>query len=433
MAGSGDAVAVFGIGEGLAAGADAVEPVALVEDHGVLARGPFANGFDPGGGGRIGAGGTAGRMAAADPVPVGREAGLAAGLLAGSFAAHLAAGYLANLAFAAAFTAAAALLAGGGAAAAVLAAAVLAGGGLAHPLFLLLGLAILGGAALLALRDGAGREARRLAAVGVAAGVGTGLGLLAMLPGPDPVPADTSKDAFLRRAGLAAELRAAYLDRFVRRWARYVQWLALPLAALGAAGPRRARGAATSPARADAAVRERPARATTLAFMTLALAQIFHLGNARSPGAVLAPRIALRNPYAIAAVIGSASLQLAAAYAGYRLLQHVGRIRDTEFMQVVLSSVEDCNPLLKDALAYSLEENVVALASFLEAVALFCWYKAVEVRPFLALCPHLLKRLDEIEGYVEGVSPDRRLVHAEEVRLERAYIARMMPIDDYPS
>ena len=45
---------------------------------------------------------------------------------------------------------------------------------------------------------------------------------------------------------------------------------------------------------------------------------------------------------------------------------------------------------------------------------------------------HHLRRLDEIEGYVEGVRPDSRLVHAEEVRLERAYIARMMPIDDYP-
>jgi hypothetical protein len=166
--------------------------------------------------------------------PVGRVTWLLAGVLAGTFAAHLAAGYLANLAFAAALTAAAGLLAGGGPAAPALAAAVLAGGGLAHPLFLLLGLAILGGAAVLALRDGARGEAGRLVAAGVAAAVATGLGLVAMLPGPGPVAADTSKDAFLRRAGLLAELRAAYLERFVRRWARYVQWASLPLASLGA-------------------------------------------------------------------------------------------------------------------------------------------------------------------------------------------------------
>lgn len=200
-------------------------------------------------------------MGPAGPAHGGRAAWLLAGLLSGTFAAHLAAGYLANLAFAAAFTVAAALLAGGGAVAAALAAAVLAGGGLAHPLFLLLGLVILGGAALLALRDGARREAGRLAAAGLGAGVATGLGLLAMLAGPDPIAADTSKDAFLRRAGLAAELRAAYLDRFVRRWARYVQWLSLPLAALGAAGPGGPRGTALPPAPADAGWPGREVRA----------------------------------------------------------------------------------------------------------------------------------------------------------------------------
>ncbi|MBC7246429.1 MAG: hypothetical protein H5T73_01450 [Actinobacteria bacterium] len=65
-------------------------------------------------------------------------------------------------------------------------------------------------------------------------------------------------------------------------------------------------------------------------------------------------------------------LQAAAAYAGYRLLYHVGRIRDAEFMQIVLSTVEDCDPLLDDALEYSLEKSVVGLASLLQAVALFC-------------------------------------------------------------
>lgn len=125
-------------------------------------------------------------------------------------------------------------------------------------------------------------------------------------------------------------------------------------------------------------------------------------------------------------------LQIVAAYAGCRLLILLGRIRDAEFMEVFLSSIEDSDPLLDDALAYGLEKNVVALASFLQAVAVFAWYKAVEVRPFFDLCPHLSKRLDEIEGYVEGVKPDSRLVHAEEILLEHVYAAHMMIIKDYP-
>ncbi|MEO6057490.1 MAG: HAD-IC family P-type ATPase, partial [Gemmatimonadales bacterium] len=56
-----------------------------------------------------------------------------------------------------------------------------------------------------------------------------------------------------------------------------------------------------------------PAVATTLAFMTLAFAQILHLGNARSAGPVLSPRRALANPYAIGAVGLSVGLQLFAA------------------------------------------------------------------------------------------------------------------------
>lgn len=55
--------------------------------------------------------------------------------------------------------------------------------------------------------------------------------------------------------------------------------------------------------------------ATTISFMTLALAQILHLGNARSGRAVLAPSAALANPFAIGAVIVSVMLQLAALYA----------------------------------------------------------------------------------------------------------------------
>jgi Ca2+-transporting ATPase len=54
------------------------------------------------------------------------------------------------------------------------------------------------------------------------------------------------------------------------------------------------------------------ARATTIAFMTLALAQIFHLGNARSGTAVLGIARATGNPYAVGAVALSIGLQLVA-------------------------------------------------------------------------------------------------------------------------
>jgi P-type Ca2+ transporter type 2C len=45
-----------------------------------------------------------------------------------------------------------------------------------------------------------------------------------------------------------------------------------------------------------------PARATTLAFVTLALAQIFHLGNARSVLPVITIQRVLANPHAVVAV-----------------------------------------------------------------------------------------------------------------------------------
>ena len=55
---------------------------------------------------------------------------------------------------------------------------------------------------------------------------------------------------------------------------------------------------------------------TTSAFMTLAFAQILHLGNARSSGPVLAPRSALANRAALAAVALAIGLQLLAAFVG---------------------------------------------------------------------------------------------------------------------
>ena len=59
---------------------------------------------------------------------------------------------------------------------------------------------------------------------------------------------------------------------------------------------------------------EGEAYARTLCFMTLALSQVFHLGNARSPGAVIRPTFAVRNPYALGAVVISVGLQFLAVY-----------------------------------------------------------------------------------------------------------------------
>jgi len=59
------------------------------------------------------------------------------------------------------------------------------------------------------------------------------------------------------------------------------------------------------------ALRTSPDQAMTVCFMTLALAQIFHLGNARSTLAVVSPSRIFANPAAIAAVVLSAGLQLA--------------------------------------------------------------------------------------------------------------------------
>jgi len=55
-------------------------------------------------------------------------------------------------------------------------------------------------------------------------------------------------------------------------------------------------------------------RAITIGFMTLALAQLFHLGNARSRGPVLAWRGAIANPWALGAVPLVVALQIAAVY-----------------------------------------------------------------------------------------------------------------------
>ena len=65
-------------------------------------------------------------------------------------------------------------------------------------------------------------------------------------------------------------------------------------------------------------------KARTVAFMTLALAQIFHLGNARSDAAVLQPARAVANVFALAAVGASVVLQFVAV--GYGPLANVLRL-----------------------------------------------------------------------------------------------------------
>lgn len=58
----------------------------------------------------------------------------------------------------------------------------------------------------------------------------------------------------------------------------------------------------------------RPEAAVTVSFMTLALAQLFHLGNARSRLPVLSPSAILANRWAVAAVPVVVGLQLLATY-----------------------------------------------------------------------------------------------------------------------
>jgi hypothetical protein len=160
------------------------------------------------------------------------KAWVLAGLLAGVFSVHLVAGYLGNLVLAATFVAAAACLAGdrrSWSAAALL----LAGGGLAHPPFLVHAIVVLLGAAALAWRAGARDEARDIALSVAAGGLVAGAGVLATLARPAPIGAETSRDGYLRRAGLDAQLIDAYRERFRLRSARYVQWISVPLAVAG--------------------------------------------------------------------------------------------------------------------------------------------------------------------------------------------------------
>jgi hypothetical protein len=161
-----------------------------------------------------------------------RAAWVVAGVLAGTFAVHLAAGYLANLAFAALFLAAATALAMATSRATVAAGLLLGAAGSAHPLFLLLGVPILVVTAAQAWRTDRA-EVRRVAAASVAGCAVFAAEALALLAGPGQPSVITSRDGLLRSAGLTDVLRSAYLYRLVHRWTRYVQWASIPLAVYG--------------------------------------------------------------------------------------------------------------------------------------------------------------------------------------------------------
>jgi hypothetical protein len=161
-----------------------------------------------------------------------RATWVVAAVLAGTFAVHLAAGYLASLAFAALFLAAATALAMATSRATVAAGLLLGAAGSAHPLFLLLGVPILAVAAAQAWPTDRA-EVRRVAAASVAGCAVFAAEALALLVGPDQLTVITSRDGLLRTAGLTDVLRSAYLYRLVHRWTRYVQWASIPLAVYG--------------------------------------------------------------------------------------------------------------------------------------------------------------------------------------------------------
>ncbi len=169
------------------------------------------------------------------------RAAVVAGLFAGWYSANLANGYLASLAAAALFVAALAAVVRRR----PVAGAILVGGAaLCHLAFAALGAGVL----LTAVGWDAwsGRRARRSPVPGphgraalraLAGGAGiAGVGFLTLFAwGAGPIPgADTSKDAFLRRAGLTARLHALYRSRFAGNWVRYLLPLYVPLAAVGA-------------------------------------------------------------------------------------------------------------------------------------------------------------------------------------------------------
>ena len=172
-----------------------------------------------------------------------RGAWLAATILSAAWATFMAGGYLANLAFAAAFVAAAAALARRTRRGVLAAAILLGGGGLAHPEFFAFGaLVLVATAAWAGWRDRritlASDAGRVLAATGGGVALVLG-GVAAASIGPGRLGGDTSMDGLLRRTDQLAELRRSFTDRLVRNWRRYAPFMT---SALAIAGTLRARG-----------------------------------------------------------------------------------------------------------------------------------------------------------------------------------------------
>lgn len=165
-------------------------------------------------------------------MPERRATWLLGGALTGTFASHIVTGYLATLVFALLFLTAAAGLATGARRGTIMATAMLGAGAIAHPRFLAVGAAILVVAAVLAWREDQDETKRLLTSIIGAAAV-LALAGVALLLGPSPLLADTSRDGFLRRAGLNEILRTSYSTRFLARWPRYAPWGLLPLAVAG--------------------------------------------------------------------------------------------------------------------------------------------------------------------------------------------------------
>jgi hypothetical protein len=164
-----------------------------------------------------------------------------AAVLTGAFAVNLAIGYLASLTFAALFLAGAAVLIDDSPrrreSRTVAAAALFGAAALSHPLFSLVGVAILLATGALAYRqyrhDLAPNPAPTIGGALVGAGAILGLGMLWLRSGPATLDAITSKDGFLRKAGFDGEVRRLYAERLGQHWARYVSYVSLPLAIAG--------------------------------------------------------------------------------------------------------------------------------------------------------------------------------------------------------
>jgi Ca2+-transporting ATPase len=83
------------------------------------------------------------------------------------------------------------------------------------------------------------------------------------------------------------------------------------------------------------ALRSVPDHASTIAFMTLAFAQVGHLGNARSDRDVLAPRRAAANGFALLGVAIALGLQLLTTAAPFARILDIAALDTREWLSVV--------------------------------------------------------------------------------------------------